>query len=174
MKYIFKRAFLVGMLTVAFTGIVGICTVKAQTSGNVTLNVVLTDVIALTVNDPTVALNFATATDYQQGLTVAKASHLTVTSNRAYDLKVKANGDLIAGAITIPVSNVKVRSTTTAGMGTVTPISLSTTDQTLAANATAAILKSVSVEYSTVANNEAFAKAAGTYTAVLVYSVVAL
>ncbi len=173
MKHLFKKLIVSALQVVAVTGLLGICSAQAQTSGNVTLNVTLTDVLALSVTDATVTLNFATATDYQNGLTVLKNNQLTVTSNKAYDLKVKANTDLTFGAATIPVSNVNVRTTTT-GMGTTPTISLSTSDQSVASNATAAIAKAVSLEYSTTGNNQSFATTAGTYSTVLVYSVTAL
>ena len=174
MKHLIKRLCLSALQVAAVTSLAGISGAFAQSSGNVTLNVTLTDVLALTVNDQTVAINFATAADYQTGVTVPKNGQLTVTSNRAYDLKVKANSDLTAGSLTIPVSNVSVRSTTASGMGTTPTVSLSTTDQAIASNASAAILKSISLEYSTSSNNQSFARAAGTYTTVLVYSLAAL
>lgn len=172
--HLFKNPLKLTLQSVSVACLLGIGSAHAQSSGNVTLNVTLTDVLALSINDATVALNFANATDYQTGLTVQKTGQLTVTSNRAYDLKVKANSDLTFGSNTIPVSNVNVRSTTASDMGTTQTVSLSTADQTVAGNASAAIAKAVSLEYSTGANNQSFAKAAGTYSAVLVYSLVAL
>jgi hypothetical protein len=173
MKQFLKNSLPNFLKSVTVMSLLSISTSYAQTSGNVTLNVTLTDVLALTVNDNAVALNFATVSDYSTGLTIAKSNQLSVTSNRSYDLRVKANSDLTSGQNTIPVSNVSVRSTTATGMGTTPSVSLSTSDQDVATNANAAIVKTISMEYSTSANNQSFAKAAGTYTTILVYSVVA-
>ncbi|GAB3343068.1 hypothetical protein GCM10027299_58460 [Larkinella ripae] len=149
----------------------GMSSASAQASGNVTLTVTLVDVLALTVNNNNVTLTFDSAEDYQDGVSDTKTGQLTVTSNKAYDLKVKANTELINGATSIPVSNVIVQVQNASGMGTTPAKGLSTGDQTIAAGAPAAILRNVDLKYSTAANNTAFLQTQGSYSTTLVYSI---
>ena len=134
----------------------------------------LSDVLQLTVNTNAVNLNFATVSDYNNGVTSAVANQLTVTSNRPYDLKIKTSGtDLVNGTNLIPVSNVSAQTTGT-GNGTATPVAaLSITDQTLAAAVPPSMSKAISMQYSTAANNAAFLKPAGAYVTTLTYTVIA-
>ena len=146
----------------------------AQTTGNATMTANLADVLQLTVNTPAVNLNFATVADYNNGVTSAVANQLTVTSNRPYNLMVKTSGvNLVNGANTIPVSNISAQTTGT-GNGTATPVAaLSTTDQTLASAVPPSMSKTISMQYSTAAANQAFLKPAGPYVTTLTYTVVA-
>lgn len=148
--------------------------VLAQSSGTSTMNVNLTDVLSLVVNTSTVNLDFATPADYNNGVTKAVSNQLTVTSNRAYDLKIKTSGtDLVNGSNLIPVSNISAQTTGT-GLGTISTVTaLSTTDQALATGIPASLSKQISMQYSTAAGNSAFLKPSGTYTTTLTFTATA-
>ena len=158
------------LLTVGFSA----TRLSAQSTGNATMTANLTDVLQLTVNTNAVNLNFATVADYNNGVTSAVNNQLTITSNRAYDLKIKTSGgDLVNGTNLIPVSNISAQTTGT-GNGTATPVAaLSITDQTLATAVPASMAKTISMQYSTAAANAAFLKPAGAYVTTLTYTVVA-
>ncbi|GAB3921956.1 hypothetical protein [Larkinella terrae] len=175
MKTIFKNLLTIGVLAM-IVSVFSASSARAQGSSvNVTLNVTLVDVLAMTVNDNTTTLTFATADDYKNGLNVSKANQLTITSNKPYDLKVKSGTDLVnaSTSASIPVSNVTVQVENASGMGTTPALALSSSDQIIANNAPAAILKSVGMKYSTTAGNTAFLSAGGTYSATLLYSIAA-
>lgn len=146
----------------------------AQSSGNATMTVNLSDVLQLTVNTNAVNLNFATPADYQNGVNSTANNQLTVTCNRAYDLRIKtSNATLVNGTNTIPVSNISVQTVGT-GNGTTSVVNnLSTTDQSLATGVPASMSKNISLQYSTAAGNQAFLKPAGAYTTTLTYTAVA-
>lgn len=167
---------LVCRIVVFALSVVSFCSTKslAQSTGNATMNVTLTDVLQLTVNTNAVNLNFATPADYQNGVTSTVNNQLTVTSNRKYDLKIKTSTtDLVNGTNVIPVSNISVQTSGT-GYGTVNTVNaLSTTDQTLATAVPESMSKNISLQYSTGANNQAFLKPAGAYTTTLTYTAVA-
>lgn len=168
-----KTVYRSAMLTMLVVGL-GATRSFAQSSGNATMTVNLSDVLQLTVNTNAVNLAFATIANYQNGVTSLVNNQLTITSNRAYDLKVKAGTEnLVNGTNTIPVSNVSVQ---TVGTGNGTPSTvnaLSITDQTLATGIPASMSKNISLEYKTAANNEAFLKPAGAYTTTLTYTAIA-
>lgn len=156
------------------TSLFGASSAQAQSSQNVTLTVTLVDVLALTVNNATATLSFNNAEAYHTGVSDSKAGQLVITSNKPYDLKVKALADLSNGSATIPVSNITVQIDGTDNIGTTTARALDTNEQVLASNAPAAILKSVGLKYTTAADSQAFLKAASSYTSTLVYSISSL
>ncbi len=176
------KTFAKSILSVAALAALGVglsaSSAQAQlTSGQTVLGVTLVDVVAIVVQ-PAAALSFATAANYESGVSASYPTHVTVTSNRAYDLKVKALTDLKApiGALggDIPINNISVQVDGTTGVGTTSTVNLSTSDQTLAASAPGSIAKVIAIKYSTSGNNVAFAKSSGVYTANLVYSITAL
>lgn len=177
MKTFAKSLLSAAALTTIGVGL-SVSSVQAQvTSGQTVLGVTLVDVVAIVVQ-PVAALSFATAANYQDGVSASYPTHLTVTSNRAYDLKVKALTDLKApvGILggDIPIGNISVQVDGTTSVGTTSTLNLSTSDQTLAASAPGSIAKVIAIKYSTSGNNAAFARGAGVYTANLVYSITAL
>ncbi|GAB4033936.1 hypothetical protein [Spirosoma gilvum] len=166
---------LLSMAAVALLGSsFGALSAKAQlTSGNAIVTVTLVDVMALAVTEPAVPLTYSSITDYQVGRNISIPLHLTVSSNRPYDIKVKAADDLkntLNASQTIPISNISVQVDGTTGVGTTSTLNLSTTDQTLASNAPGAMAKIVGVKYSTPANSNDFINT-GIYTATLTYSI---
>lgn len=150
----------------------------AQSStGNATLTVVLSDVLQLTINTSAVSLNFATAANYNNGVTSLINSQLTITCNKAYDLRIKTAGPtLINGANTIPVSNVTVQTVGLGGAAGGTPLvvsALSTTDQTLVRSLPPTMSQAINVQYSTAAGNTAFLKPAGAYVTTVTFTAIA-
>ncbi len=163
---------------VAFTCLVmGFNTTRLGAQPNTataTMTINLSNVLQLTVNTPTVGLNFATAANYNNGVTSVVNNQVTVGCNRAYSISVKTAGpNLTSGANTIPVSNISVRTT---GLAVGTPriiAALSTTDQSLVTGLPAAMAQSVNVQYSTTAGNTAFLKPAGAYTTTITFTAIA-
>ncbi len=148
---------------------------QATATGTATLNVTLVDVLVLTVNNQTVNLNFTGATSYQTGVTAALTGQLTVTSNRAFSLKIRAAGNLSSSDAgntdVIPVNKISVSVANAAAIGgTASTVALSNADQSLIAGAPAGIAKSFNMQYQTPANDSDFAKRAGTYTTTLTYT----
>ncbi|MBO0951155.1 hypothetical protein [Fibrella forsythiae] len=173
MKKLDKMMIAIAALTALCSGF-GATSAQAQlTSGNALVTLTLVDVMAIVVTEPAVALTYGLETDYINGRNVTIPLHLTVSSNRPYDLKVRADGDLTSGlgqsAVKIPIGNVTVQAMS-AGLGTTPAVSLSTSDQTFVSNAPGAMAKTVSVKYSTPANSQDFIKT-GVYTSTLTYSI---
>ena len=81
-------------------------------SGDVTLNVKLKPILNIAVsNGQTVDLEFATATDYQNGVTSDIADHLTVSSTSGFTVSVKSSGDLVNGTSpSLPIGDVAITS----------------------------------------------------------------
>jgi hypothetical protein len=141
---------------------------------NATLTVRLTSALVLTVNQTNPTLIFASASDYSTGVSVTYNNALTVTSTTAYTVKVRAAGDLVNGANSIPVANVKVAPTGNTGVGTTATVALSTTDQNIITTAPAAILKNINLTFSTDANNAAFiGHPAGDYVTTITFTATA-
>lgn len=137
-----------------------------------TLNVVITDQIEVRMNTNLVSLNFTSAADYRSGVSTSPTDQFTVTSNKPYNLAVKAAGDLIGvsnSSKSIPVGNINVE-VTTAGVGTKTAQDLSTNDKPLAAKAPAAINQAFSLTYKTPVGGEAFLVPADTYSTTLTFT----
>ena len=147
----------------------------AQTTGNATLTISLSDVLQLTVNTNAVNLNFTTAASYINGVSSTVNNQLTVVSNRGYDISVRAaTANLTNGVNNIPVGNVVVQPVSLVG-GTARVVSaLTTTNQALATGLPATMSSSVNINYSTAAGNTAFLQPAGAYTTTLTFTVVAL
>lgn len=162
------------VMVLLLAGSFGTSRVLAQSSGNATMTVNLADVLQLTVNTATVTLNFATPADYNNGVSSSVPNQISVTCNRAYDLKVKTTtGTLTSGANTIPVSNVSAQASY-AGQSSAGPsVALSTTDQSLATGVPASITRQVNLNYSTSAGNQAFLRPAGAYTTTLTFTAIA-
>lgn len=154
---------------------IGMTRLLAQTVGSATLTISLSDVLQLTVNTNAVNLNFATAANYNNGVSSTVSNQLTVTSNRAYDLSVRAaTPDLVNGINVIPIGNVAVQTVNLVGGSPKVISALTTTNQTLATGLPATTSSSVNIQYSTAAGNTAFLKPAGAYVTTLTFTVVAL
>src|SRR3954465_12014371 len=83
--------------------LLGIGVANAQTTGTTSVHVKLVDVLSLAVNNTDVNINFNNVSDYQNGVTVPMRGHLSVTSNKAYTLNVKASGDFAGTGVNTDV-----------------------------------------------------------------------
>ncbi|MCF3110862.1 hypothetical protein LL912_18905 [Niabella sp. CC-SYL272] len=141
--------------------------------------------LAVTINDLSefnlsttgVTLPFQTAADYKNGIALELANHLQVSKTTPYDISVKAQtSDLTksASVATVPVSVLEVGPA--AGQTGVNTISsLSTTDQLLVSGALPAVDRYLNIRYRIPASRTQYLinKPAGTYTAVLNYTLTA-
>lgn len=144
-----------------------------------TLNVVLTDVVSITVNpsSSTVSLNFGTSADYLNGVNSGVlADHLTVASTQSFTVTVKSDGDLINGSESIPIADIGV----TASAGTGSPVgtpgsvaSLTTSDQSLITSSNPTLESKYSMQYSATGGADFIGLTAGTYAATITYTVTA-
>lgn len=151
---------------------------QAQASDNATLNVVLADVRSIRVNPAqnTVQLNFATATDYQNGVTSDQIAHLEVTSTGGYQIKVKASGSaLLNGANAIPVNTITLTPGLNAGYtdpgATFTSLSLSATQQQLITTPNGSPRIMFDVRYGASGGQPYIGKPAGTYVTTITFSI---
>jgi hypothetical protein len=145
-------------------------------SGTTTVNINLSAIQAILVNDDQVNLNYTTLDDYNQGVEITKANHLTVYSVGGFVVKVKSNGNFIGENGFIDASDVKITATAAEGSpDTFSEVELSTDATALITSSTGGFEKNYDVKYSTKNNNgNAFQYAkhlGGTYTAVVTYDI---
>jgi hypothetical protein len=163
--------------------LIGIGSAKAQVTGTTNVHVKLADVLALSVNNADVNINFLTTDDYQNGVSVPMSGHLTVTSNKPYSLNVKAAGSLVGTGSNTDVLSPSVLTVAlpsggnNTGLG-VTPTvaaGLTTADAPLLSSATPAVLKAIDVNYSVPSSvsttSQILGKKSDTYTTVVTYTV---
>lgn len=140
---------------------------------NETLTINVSNMGNLVVNNPSVILSFNTLSDYQNGVSVNMPNHLTISNTSAYDIYVKASGNLINGSINLPIGAIKV------GPGTsqtgVAPVTLTTTAQKIISASIPVINRNVAIQYSIAASSvsQLLGNPAGTYTTTVTYSFVA-
>lgn len=152
---------------------------QAQLTGTTTLHVKIIDALSITVNDANVTLTFANANDYVNGRDTTLNNHLTVTSNQAYDVKVKsASTNLTSGANNIATNSVTVSIPAGQSLGgTTAPAALTTTDQTIISAGNPVTSQGINVEYeipSSISTTSAIlGKPAGDYTTTLTYTIAA-
>ncbi|OKS86597.1 hypothetical protein RG47T_2053 [Mucilaginibacter polytrichastri] len=156
---------------------------KAQVTGTTSVHVKLVDILALAVNNTDVNINFNTASDYQNGVSVPMAGHLTVTSNQAYTLNVKAAGNLAGTGVNtdvlaptiLTVALPTTGNNTTLGAVPTTVAGLTTTNAALVTGASPGLLKLVDVNYSVPSSISAttalLGKKADTYTTTVTYTI---
>ncbi|MES2826519.1 MAG: hypothetical protein V4687_00115 [Bacteroidota bacterium] len=169
-------------LTLAAVLIIGFSANKAKAQATATLNVTLAAVQSITVAGPqaTVTLPFTSAADYNAGVTLAQPDHITATSTGQFFIRVKADGPLTrVGGGTIPLNTISL--TPTAGTvaiptaPTFTPITqLSTTDQELVRSTGGCVGSKINVSYRASGGAPYLDKVAGTYTALITYTIAAL
>ncbi|NCD72145.1 hypothetical protein [Mucilaginibacter agri] len=156
---------------------------KAQVTGTTNVHVKLVDVLALSVNNSDVNINFNNAADYQNGVSVPMAGHLTVTSNQPYTLNIKAAGNLAGtGANTdvldpsiLTIALPTTGNNTALGATPTTVGGLATTNAALITNASPGLLKLVDVNYSVPSSisttSAILGKKADTYTTTVTYTI---
>jgi len=149
---------------------------KAQSaltvSKDVTLNLDLRNIVEFVVNKNTSTIVFDTYDKYVNGTNTPEADQLSVSSNKAFDMAVKAASatfDEAGNTQTIPAADVSVE--VTAGGGTKAAAqSLSTSNKDILTNAPAVLGEKYSIKYSATGGNDFLVKA-GTYTNILTYTV---
>ena len=96
---------------------------KGPASANVTLNVNLSPLQSIVVNNATVDLNYEDSIDYEQGVSATKAGHLTVFSTGDFKVSVMSNAATLTstngGTSPIDRGDIKIKATSvTGGTGT--------------------------------------------------------
>ena len=146
---------------------------NAQT-GNVVVTTTLTDVISLTIAIPTAAIPMTTADHYQNGNDVDVPAALTISSNQAWDLSVKAqNANFSYLTNDIPVGNFQVTVSGEADGTNSGATALTTTDQVLINGASGTALSSLAVNYAADGGAPFIGMPAGAYTNTYVFTVTA-
>ncbi len=147
------------------------------------VNIILNDVISIdagsVANGGVVDFNYVTAADYNSDKTVNVPTSLKVTSTKNFDVKVKADGaNFTDGTNNIPVNVLTINAAGGTIAGTQATIVLSTTDQTLIANAPLGSALTLDLDYTIPAAKSSSAdilgKPAGTYTQTVTYTATAL
>ena len=168
---------LLSVTALAFVGLVFSATAaQAQlTSGNAIVTVTVADVLALQVANPAVALSLGSVTDLANGSTFTATAQLVANSNRAFDIKVKSDGNLVgtltAAGSSIPIANLRVQASPTLANTFTTALTMSSSDQLLITNATAGLAKAYDVKYSMVAGSSDYNVPTGAYIATLTFSI---
>ncbi|UZJ65530.1 hypothetical protein OKW96_04895 [Sphingobacterium sp. KU25419] len=154
---------------------------KAQVSAStnpVTVNIDLqASVISIALDAaPTVNFVYATAAEYAAAKTVTKPAHLTVISNKPYDIAVKANG-LFTSSNSSNTTNLPALGVVgisidgaTANGGTLSPVSLTQGDQDLVTNASATTTSVFNVDYTIASATTLIALPKEVYTTTVTYT----
>lgn len=147
---------------------------NAQSTGNVTLNVQIQDIIALTVNTNTVTFNLNSTSSYTADQVQTVTGQFSVLSTQPFDLDVKSNAaTLTNGANTLPLNVVKIESTNSnLGITPASAVTLTGANQKLLNEANAGLAQSIDMKYTLLTNTNfsSFSVPAGTYTTTLVYT----
>lgn len=151
---------------------------KAQVKFDVTTPVILSidlsaSVISIELGaTPAVNFVYATAADYASAKTIQKPGHLTVISNKAYDLAVKAETEFAStSSENLPLSLVTVSvDAATANGGTLNSRSLTMANQTLVTSADPSTTAVFDVDYSIPDASQLIALAKEVYTTTVVYT----
>jgi hypothetical protein len=120
-----------------------------------------------------VNLNFSATGDYTAGVTVAAPSPINISSTTPYNVTVRASSDFTLGGNTIPASVMTIEGIP--GQTGVTPVTLSTTAQTLISSSAPIIDRPVYLQYK-IPNTQTpnlLNKTSGQYSADVIYTVTA-
>ena len=149
-------------------------TLPSQTM-NSSVQVNVSNLMELIVQDPSVTLTVNTTANYQQGVTTTKPNHVKVSSTVPYNVTVKASSSVLSssGGVQIPVGVITIEGMT--GQTGVTPIVLSASPQAIITSADPAIDRLLNLQYripSTQTSN-LLNKTAGSYNTTITYTIVA-
>ena len=153
--------------------------VHAQTTANVTLNVVLNNTSSITINDAfqTTTLTYSTPAHFQNGVTVNQVGALTTSSNQPYSVTLYASSNLQNGNSTIPAADVTVTPGLTTSNPNITltpvPIPVGTTNAVQIINSgVGTASQNYNLSYSTedAPTADFINKPSGTYTTTLTYT----
>ena len=153
---------------------------EASTSVNINLMDVLSIDTESAANGGTVDFRYETVEDYNSQKTTTIPKSLVVTFSKAFDVKVKANGEyFINGSNLIPINVITIQrnqSSTLAGRSA--PVVLSTKDQVLVGGAALGSKLQLDLDYiipqSKSSSNDILGKPSGTYTQTVTYTASAL
>lgn len=146
---------------------------QSQASG--TLEVIVSDLAEIIVNQQTINLNFNTAADYASGVSVDIPAQLRISKTTPYNLTVRSTAAAFSAAgNSIPLSVMRIGPAST-GEDSMNTIILSGTAQSLFENANPAIDKPVGIRFSIPASESEhlLGKPAGSYSADIIFGIVA-
>ena len=129
----------------------------------------------LSIPVPAVSIAFATAADYQLGVTKQVPGHIKVSSTVPWSVTVKANADFLTnGANQIPVSMIHIEGIPGQnGTTTILPITLSSTAQPIVSTANPSIDQLLNLQYRVSSSPSLVGKANGKYATTITYTLVA-
>ncbi|WP_300597749.1 hypothetical protein [Niabella sp.] len=143
------------------------------------LNVIVNDLSEFNLSTTGVTLPFQTAADYKNGVALDIANHLQVSKTTPYDISVRASaadftGSGTASGATLPASILEL-SPVAGQTGVNTVSALSTTDQLLVSGALPVVDRYLNIRYRIPPSRTQYLinKPAGTYTAVINYTLTA-
>ena len=139
------------------------------------LTLVVNDMSELKVNHTDVNLTYSNATDYANGIYTDVTNHVTFSKTTAYDVYVKANASTLTnGSNSLPVDIITL-SPSPGYAGSFNTVNLSSTSQKLISAAAPVVDKSLNVRYAipNTKTSQLLGKAAGTYSTVVTYSIIA-
>lgn len=149
----------------------------AQATGTATLNIKLADARAIAITNNKIDLNFATTSDYENGVTTSVTNQIRVISSGSFQINVKsATDNLSLGADFIPANTITV--TPTLNTGAISELSsfsqkLSSANQQIVKCTKGTLPISFNMEYK--AEGGAYiGKAAGTYSTTVTYEILPL
>lgn len=149
-------------------------TLASQTM-NSSVQVNVSNLMELIVQDPSVTLTVNTTANYQQGVTTTMPNHVKVSSTVPYNVTVKASSSVLSssGGVQIPVGVITIEGM--AGQTGITPVVLSASPQLIITSANPAVDRLLNLQYripSTQTSN-LLNKTAGSYNTTITYTIVA-
>ena len=149
-------------------------TLPSQTM-NSSVQVNVSNLMELIVQDPSVTLTVNTTANYQQGVTTTKPNHVKVSSTVPYNVTVKASSSVLSssGGVQIPVGVITIEGMT--GQTGVTPIVLSASPQTIISSANPIVDRLLNLQYRipSAQTSNLLNKTAGSYNTTITYTIVA-
>lgn len=144
-----------------------------------TLNIILNTIQSIKINESQkeVGISLTTASDYINGKATKKQEHIEVMSNTKYQVTVSASSDLKdKNNVVIPINTVTLTPSygaigTASNAVTLTPVTLSLTDNTFVSSTQGDTKRSFDVEYR-VSGGEAYMnKPVGSYSTLVTYTI---
>ncbi|WP_068405498.1 hypothetical protein [Pedobacter cryoconitis] len=149
-------------------------TLASQTM-NSSVQVNVSNLMELIVQDPSVTLTVNTTANYQQGVTTTKPNHVKVSSTVPYNVTVKASSSVLSssGGIQIPVGVITIEGMT--GQTGITPVVLSANPQTIISSANPIVDRLLNLQYRipSAQTSNLLNKTAGSYNTTITYTIVA-
>lgn len=174
-----KNLFIISTLALGLF-FIGTNNAQAQNTGTTTVNLILSDVISLETSSANVNFVYDSAEAYNTDQEHTVEDNIKVTSNKNFDISVKANGaNFTAGTNSIPVDVLDITAVAGGTMGgTPTTVNLSTTDQNINTNAELGSELTLDVNYKIPATKSSspaiLGKPAASYTQEVIYTATAL